>query len=232
MKVVILLNLSDERYDQMKLLLDDKKFVKHPALFSVDYGESLLISDQNLYGIRRLYELVKSKAPQVNMTLSGWRADPADIRNIGVTRVQDAAELVRILDYLDYISVQAYNIERLVEKGDAAMSTAFNQLLEPLVKVSKGKPIVFSEFGVPTATVANDFKKTGTLDAAADAYTLFLRIARKLPFDWNVRAAWAYILIEDDSNAAHGWGLFINKGDKLTPAARAMRAGLQVDPGQ
>ncbi len=225
-KVTIVVNLSDERYEQVKALLEEKRIATHSALFALDYGEQVAISDGTLYQMRRLFEIVRAKAPQVALTLGGWRSDPKDLRTANISRVQHPADLGRFVDYVDFISVHLYNIERIVERGDEGMKRALTGLLDPLVKAAKGKPIIISEFGAPSTAVPNDFAKAGDPDSAGVAYALLLKILPKMPFDWKVKGAWAYMLLEDESELAKGWGLFTSGGDRLTPAAKALREAL------
>lgn len=231
LKVVLVTNLSDERYEQMKALLEDARFAQHSALFSIDYGEQIAVSDQTLYGIRRMYELVRKHAPQVALTLGGWRSDPTDAYSLGFLRVQHHAELDRVIDYVDYVSLHAYNLDRAYEKaGDDGIGRGLTALVEPVVKTARSKPIVIGEFGVPSSKIPNDHSRVGDPEQQAVVYKSFLKLVQKIPFEWGVRSAWAYTLLDDGTPATKGWGIFTDGGDKRLPAGTAMREAISATP--
>lgn len=194
-------------------------------VYAVDLKNEPAINDRNISYIKQAASLIKSKYPNMKLTVGWWGIDTFKKDNNGkeIYLWNNYGAGKNFEDVVDFYSVHLYGFDNKV-LGLYPDPYTFTNIFISSVRagLNTKKPILIEEFGAGNGDKITDQNTLGSKEIQANTYA---GVYQAVEDNWkaeNLLGSVAYVFYPRDKNT-DGWNILDNNGDYFYPAAYVLQ---------
>ena len=225
-------NISTEYLDFVQVYAIDSGVLLHPAVFGIDLYNEPVIDNQNVKILRTAAERIRSRYPEMRLTVGWWAVDNGekDENNETILKWNAYSEGRVFEDFVDFYSLHMYgfdNNENILQKYPDPYVFTRNFITQVKGDLKTQKPLLIEEFGAANGDAVSDQESVGSPELQANTYAGVYQVLNDLK-DPQVLGSVSYQFYQR-SDTADAWAILKDKGNYLYPAAYVLQKYAKVE---
>ncbi|HSX09019.1 MAG TPA: cellulase family glycosylhydrolase [Candidatus Saccharimonadales bacterium] len=216
--------LTDRYLELVKQMVIDPDLGSHTNVYAIDLKNEPILTSENLTKLQQARQIIKTKYPQLPVTVGGWKVDlgHTDANGNEALRWNDPRDVSLLSNIVDFYAVHLYGFDQPVNGIYPDAFTYTQNFFKQNQKYLKNKPVLVEEFGSADGDAITDQNTLGSKELQANTYDGFYNALNEVQKIHIIGSA-AYVLYPRGLPFPDGWDILANNANTLYPAAYVLQ---------